>query len=69
MVLARVPGELPPETVSEEQFRQGGGRLITWLGVGACVFLAFATAMVFFGIRKQRRAEKNGQTSIGNDGA
>ena len=69
MVLARVPGELPPETVTEEQFRQGGGRLITWLGVGACVFLAFATAMVFFGIRKQRRAEKNGQTSIGNDGA
>lgn len=69
MVLARVPGELPPETVTEEQFRQGGGRLITWLGVGACVFLAFATAMVFFGIRKQRRIGKNGQTSTGSDGA
>ena len=69
MVLERIPGEAPPEVISDEQFRQGGGRLITYLGIGACLFLAFATTMVFIGIRKQRRAEKNGQTSPDGDGA
>lgn len=69
MVLARVPGEVPPETISDEEFRKGGGRMVTYLGIGACVFLAFVATMVFIGIRKQRRAEKNGETSPGGDGA
>lgn len=69
LVLARIPGESAPETVSEEEFRRGGGRIITWLGIGACVFLAFAAAMVFIGLRKQRQAAKKGETSPGGDGA
>lgn len=69
MVLARIPGEAPPQTISDEQFRQGGGRMVKYLGIGACVFLAFAAAMVFIGTRKQRQAEKLAQTSSSDDGA
>jgi hypothetical protein len=69
LVLSRVPGEVPPDVVSDADFRKGGGRLITWLGIGACAFLAFAALMVFYGIRKQRRAAENSQTSPGGDGA
>jgi hypothetical protein len=69
MVLARIPGETPPDLVSDADFRKGGGRLVTWLGIGACAFLAFAALMVFYGIRKQRRAAENNQTSDDGDGA
>lgn len=70
MVLARIPGETPPDVVSDADFKKGGGRLITWLGIGACAFLAFAALMVFFGIRRQKRAEReNPQTSTPDDGA
>jgi hypothetical protein len=63
MVLSRIPGEVPPDIVSEADFRKGGGRLITWLGIGACAFLAFAALMVFYGIRRQRRAEREASQS------
>lgn len=66
MILSRVPGETPPDQVSDADMRKGGGRLITWLGIGACIFLAFAALMVFVGIRKQRRDAK---TSGGPDDA
>lgn len=58
MVLARIPGEVPPDVVSDADFKKGGGRLITWLGIGACAFLAFAALMVFYGIRRQKKAER-----------
>ena len=70
LVLSRIPGEAPPDVVSEADFRKGGGRLITWLGIGACAFLAFATLMVIYGIRRQRRTEReNSETSPANDDA
>lgn len=69
MVLSRIPGEAPPDTISDAEFKQGGGRMIKYLGIGACVFLAFAATMVFIGIRKQRQAEKLGKTSPNDDGA
>lgn len=58
MVLARVPGENPPDVVSDATFQQGSQRFLTLLGIAACLFLAFAAAMVFLGIRKQKRQEK-----------
>ena len=58
MVLARIPGEVPPDVISDADFKKGGGRLITWLGIGACAFLAFAALMVFYGIRRQKKAER-----------
>ncbi|HEY1121034.1 MAG TPA: hypothetical protein VGE67_05520 [Haloferula sp.] len=58
MILARVPGENPPEVVSDATFQQGSQRFLTLLGGAACIFLAFAATMVFLGIRKQKRLEK-----------
>jgi len=58
LVLARIPGENPPEVVTEEKFQQGSQRFLTLLGVAACLFLAFAATMVILGIRKQKRLEK-----------
>jgi hypothetical protein len=55
--------------LSEAEMRKGGGRLITWLGIGACIFLAFAALMVFFGIRKQRRDAAIAKTSDGPNNA
>ena len=69
MVLSRIPGETAPEVVGDAAFRQGGGRMVTYLGLGACVFLAFAAIMVFVGLRRQRRAAKSGQTSQSGGGA
>ena len=69
MVLSRVPGEISPEVISDEEFDKGTNRLVGWLGVAACIFLVFAATMVFLGIRKQRRAEQEEQTRTGNDGA
>lgn len=69
LVLSRVPGENPPETVNEADFRSGSNRLLTWLGIFACVFLAFVAVIVFVSIRRQRRAAKSGETSRDDGGA
>jgi hypothetical protein len=58
MILARIPGEVPPDVVSDADFKKGGGRLIQWFGVAACIFLVFAALMVFYGIRRQKKAER-----------
>ena len=60
MVLARVPGENPPDVVSDATFQQGSQRFLTFVGIAACLFLAFAATMVYLGIRKQKRLEKEG---------
>ncbi|WP_035614859.1 hypothetical protein [Haloferula sp. BvORR071] len=69
LILARVPGESPPEVVGDAAFREGGGRIVKWLGILACVFLAFVGIIVFVGIRKQRRLKNSGETSRGDGGA
>jgi hypothetical protein len=69
LVLSRVPGETAPEVVSDADFRAGGSRIITWLGIFACVILAIVGTIVFVGIRKQRRSAKSGETSRDDGGA
>jgi hypothetical protein len=63
LVLSRIPGETPPDVISDADVIKGGSRLITILGIGACIFLAFAATMVFLSIRKQRRLDSSAQTS------
>lgn len=63
LVLSRIPGETPPEVISDAAFQAGGGRLITGLGICACVFLAIVGTIVFVSLRRQRRAAKSAQTS------
>lgn len=59
LILSRIPGETPPEVVGEADFRSGSNRLLTWLGIFACLFLAFVAVIVFVSVRKQRRAAKS----------
>lgn len=54
VVLARVPGEIPPDHITNEQVDSASSRLFTILGVVACVFLMFAGAVVFIGLRAKR---------------
>lgn len=61
MILARVPGENPPEVVTDASFKQGSQRLFTYLGIAACLFLGFAATMVYLGIRRQKRLEREGR--------
>lgn len=63
LVLSRIPGEAPPETVSNDAFRAGGGRIVKFLGAGAVLFLIFAGVMIFIGLRRQGRAEREKQTN------
>ncbi len=63
MILARIPGETPPETVSDREFRAGGGRVVKILGAGAALFLVFAGLMIFFGLRHQARREREKETN------
>jgi hypothetical protein len=69
LVLARVPGESPPEVVSEKSFQEGGGRMVRILGLGACLFLIFAGIMIYIGLRKQRRDEAERETTPSSDDA
>ncbi len=69
LVLSRIPGEAPPEVIGDAAFQAGSSRLITGLGICACVFLAIVGTIVFVGIRKQRRDAKSAQTSQDGGGA
>jgi hypothetical protein len=58
LVLSRIPGDPLPATAGEASIESGTERLVKWLGIAACVFLAFAATVVFLGIRAQRRKER-----------
>jgi hypothetical protein len=58
IILRKNPGELAPDTVSAEDVDSAAGRLFKWLGIAACVFLAFVAFVLFIGIRARRRKEQ-----------
>ncbi|MCW1883259.1 hypothetical protein OKA04_00870 [Luteolibacter flavescens] len=60
MILARVPGENPPEVVTDANFKQGSQRFFMYLGIAACLFLAFAATMIYQSIKRQKRLEREG---------
>lgn len=55
VVLTRVPGENPADAISNEQVNSASSRFFMVLGVVACVFLLFAGAVVFIGLRSKAR--------------
>ncbi len=59
LVLARVPGEIPADKITNEQVDSASSRLFTILGVIACVFLLFAGTIVFIGLRAKNRRGTN----------
>jgi len=64
LVLARVPGESPPDTVGDDEFMASGGRMAIFLGGGMLVFLLLAGTVLFIGYRgRLRQIEAAEQTS------
>jgi hypothetical protein len=55
LVLARVPGDPIPETVSDESFSAAGGKVALFLGGAMLVFLALAGTILFIGYKAQLR--------------
>lgn len=60
LVLARVPGELAPETITDAQVNAGRNRLFKALGVAAAVFLTFVAVMILIGLRARARNSRIG---------
>lgn len=57
MVLRRVPGEIPSDTITDEQVDHAAGRLFTVFAIGASIFLLLVGLVLFIGLRaKGRRA-------------
>lgn len=51
LILAKVPGEVPADVITDAQVDTATGKFFTFLGIAACVFLAFAATMIFIGLR------------------
>ncbi|WP_338686665.1 hypothetical protein [Haloferula helveola] len=70
LVLARIPGEAVPETVSDEEFREGGGKIAIFLGAAMLVFLILAGTLLFVGYKAQlRKIAEESDTKSGSTDA
>lgn len=52
--LSRKPGELPADVITNKQVDAASKNLFMFLGIAACLFLLFASAVIFIGLRNQR---------------
>lgn len=55
VVVRAVPGESPPSATPEGAMQAGGSRILKFLAAAACLFLLFAGAVVFLGLRQAAR--------------
>lgn len=53
LVLAKVPGEIPVDAITDEEVDHASSRFMKVLGTAACVFLVFAGTLLFIGMRKK----------------
>ncbi len=51
LVLAKVPGEVPADLITDAQVDSATGKFFSFLGIAAVVFLTFAGVMIFIGLR------------------
>lgn len=51
--LNRKPGELPADVITNQQVDEASKNLFIFLGIAACLFLLFASAVIFIGLRKK----------------
>ncbi len=57
LVLARTPGELPSDLITDSQVDSASRRLFLFFGIGASIFLIFTGIIIFIGLRaKKNRA-------------
>jgi hypothetical protein len=57
LVFIREPGVAPKDSITDAQVDSGARRFFLFFGIGATVFLAFAGAVVFFGIRRAKKTD------------
>lgn len=70
LVLARMPGEPVPDTVSDEAFQEGGGKIVLFLGGAILLFLLIAGTVLVIGYRAQlRKLQAEEQTNAPGDDA
>lgn len=55
LVLAKTPGEVPGDAITDEQVDAASTRFLVIFGTAACIFLLFAGTVVFIGLRKSAR--------------
>lgn len=67
LVLARIPGDPVPDTVSDESFRAAGGKVAIFLGGAMLVFLILAGTVLFIGYRAQLRKLKAAESETNTD--
>jgi hypothetical protein len=48
-------GEVPKDTLTNEQVDQSSQRLFTFLGIAATIFLLFVAGVLFIGLRAKKR--------------
>lgn len=53
MVIAKVPGQIPLDVITDAQVDHASSRFMKVLGTVACVFLVFAGTLIFIGMRKK----------------
>lgn len=58
VVLRKLPGEMPPDTLTRGQVDAASNRLFKWLGIAASVFLVLVGFLLFIGLRAKKRKEQ-----------
>jgi hypothetical protein len=53
LIFRKTPGQAAAGTIDDASVNQAGRRLMTWLGVAACLFLAFVATMIFLASRNR----------------
>lgn len=55
LLMAKTPGEVPADLITDAEVDRATGKFFTFLAVAACLFLAFAGTMIFIGLRAKAR--------------
>ena len=55
LAITREPGVDPIDFISDEEVDSGARRFFLFFGIGASLFLVFATAVIFFGLRNAKK--------------
>jgi hypothetical protein len=64
LVLARIPGDPIPDVVTDEAFQKSGGKIVTFLGGAAVIFIVLAGTLLYLGYRKQlQRLQESEETN------
>jgi len=58
LILHSIPGQAPPDTITDEEVDSASNRIVTILAFIACGFLLFAGTVIFIGLRRSAKSAK-----------